>query len=365
MSGLFVRRHAVAVQKYCDIKIVFVHQNKDMKSYEIVKKTDNGVEEIFIYYPVSRFRLINLFRYFYSYTRAFKELKKTNWQPDILHSNILAKNSLAAFFYRLFTGTPYMVTEHWSKYLPESGVKINIFSKFILKIIIKKAAAFTAVSTLLKQSIQNNGLNNNKNFQVVENVVEDIFFEKENVLPRVKRRIIYVSGFNENAKNFCGILNAVKVLSGKRNDFEVLALGSKDDEDYDLCYQHSQNLQLQDVVTFTGELSPVEVAHWIKQSDFCISFSNYETFGVVIAESLASGKPIISTPTGVAIDVINETNGLSVEFKDEAALSENMDYFLDNYHEYNALQISENAKKLFSYENIGRKFYETYKEILG
>jgi glycosyltransferase involved in cell wall biosynthesis len=78
----------------------------------------------------------------------------------------------------------------------------------------------------------------------------------------------------------------------------------------------------------------------------------------VIAESLAAGLPLISTPAGIAPDVIDEHNGLLVDFRDEAALAEKIDFMLDNYQNYNSLQISEKAKERFKFDKVAQRLID-------
>jgi glycosyltransferase involved in cell wall biosynthesis len=49
------------------------------------------------------------------------------------------------------------------------------------------------------------------------------------------------------------------------------------------------------MIEFMGEKMPTEVAEYMQQSDFFVLFSNYENSPVVISESLACGKPVISS----------------------------------------------------------------------
>jgi phosphatidylinositol alpha-mannosyltransferase len=48
-------------------------------------------------------------------------------------------------------------------------------------------------------------------------------------------------------------------------------------------------------VEFTGEFSVAETAHWYAESDIVCAPSPYgESFGIVVAEAMASGKPVVA-----------------------------------------------------------------------
>jgi len=61
MSGLFVRKHAEAVSKYCDVEVLYVHPDKTLKNFQISVSAENGIIETFIYYPVNLLGIGNMF----------------------------------------------------------------------------------------------------------------------------------------------------------------------------------------------------------------------------------------------------------------------------------------------------------------
>ena len=68
-------------------------------------------------------------------------------------------------------------------------------------------------------------------------------------------------------------------------------------------------------------LSRGEVADQFRRADIFVFPSLYEAFGNVIAESMATGLAIVSTPTGAGADLLRtEVNALVVPFADSAAL---------------------------------------------
>ena len=94
-----------------------------------------------------------------------------------------------------------------------------------------------------------------------------------------------------------------------------------------------------DRVFFLGEKPRDEISKWMKESDFFVFFSNYETAGVVIAESLVCGLPVLSTKVGIAPDYINSENGIIIDIGDEDALFEAMTYMINNLKKFNNKQI--------------------------
>jgi glycosyltransferase involved in cell wall biosynthesis len=360
MSGLFVRKHAQAVSRFAPVCVLFLYADESIKKFEIAEQNFENVREIYIYFPFckNRFlvRISKGINYLRAFFKGFSYLKKTFGTPSVTVANVLTRSGVLALWLKRTQKIPYIVIEHWTRYLPENFNYKGFWRKIFTKIVVKNASAFIVVSELLKKAMQKLGLTH-KNLYIVDNVVDDFFFESKASEKRDKKRFILVSCFSEKQKNVCGILDAVRKVAEQRDDFEFVIIGTG--ADFDLAKNYFKRLNFpENMVLFLGELPPEEVAKWLKNSDFSVIFSNYETYSVVIAESLSTGLPLISTPTGIAPDAINSSNGFLVPSDNKQALSEKINFLLDNFQNYDSLQIRDKAGNRFGFENVGKKIYE-------
>ncbi len=121
MEGLFVRKHAEAVSLYANVCVLFVFADEKISKTEIVKQQYNSVTEYYIYYPVKKknpfYKIGKGIRYLLAYRRGFRLLRSEGFTPDILHANILTRTVFVAYLYKLFTRTPYVISEHWTRFL--------------------------------------------------------------------------------------------------------------------------------------------------------------------------------------------------------------------------------------------------------
>jgi glycosyltransferase involved in cell wall biosynthesis len=83
-------------------------------------------------------------------------------------------------------------------------------------------------------------------------------------------------------------------------------------------------LGLTHAVRFAGAGSPLEVRAAMWDSTCFVSSSRYETFGIAIAEALATGLPVVVTRSGGAEEVVAAGSGLVVPTDDVAALASGM-----------------------------------------
>lgn len=364
MEGLFVQKHALAANLYSDVCVLFLYADKHISHFEIVKQKKQQLTEIYVYYPFSTIGIFRKLTKLVNYLRAFRKgytVVKREWgKPDVTHANILTRTGVLAYILHHKEHIPYVITEHWTRYLDTNYSYTGFLRKKVTEYVVKQAKYILPVSQSLKDAMISNGLYN-ANYQIIDNVVDDFFYKNQNKISRSKKRILHVSCFAERQKNIKGILHAIKRVSNERNDFEVIIVGTG--IDYESVVEEARNLNVLDtIVHFVGEQTPQQVSDWMHQSDFFVLFSNYETFATVIPEALASGIPVISSEVGIAPAIITSKNGKIVPIGDGNALYTEINWMLDNYTNFNESEIRESAKP-FSFEKTGETLQLIYKQM--
>lgn len=353
MFGLFVQRHAEAAALYNDISVVYVHP--DIQN-GIVDETINNVRTIRVYFKQSKSKIINLLRFFKANNKALKRLRK----PDIIHVHILTRLGIIARWQKLVHGTPYIITEHWSRYLPGNDFS-GFFRKWATKIVVKHASVVTTVTENLAKAMQNHGLKN-PNYMVLPNVVDTNLFQikpHENATPK----IIHISCFEDKSKNISGLLESLKILRDKGIAYQAVLVG--DGMDYEAMKQKATFLHLNDNVTFTGMLQGQELVDVLASGDFLVLSSNYENMPVVILEAFACGLPVVSTNVGGISEIVNESNGLLVPPHDAEKLANAMQKMLESYQNYDANTLRDSIIKKFSNEAVGKLLNSLYSTTLS
>jgi len=367
MFGLFVRKHAMAAGMFNDVTVLYAHADENIKkNIKTIERREN-ITEVIIYYPVNktgiRRKITKMFRYYTALHYAYQEYVKSGGKPDLIHVNILTRTAIPAILKKITDKIPYVVTEHWTRYLPENKSFNGLFRKLITRYVVKNASAVMPVSEKLQQAMLAYHLNNN-NYQIINNVVDSNFFKSSiKTQQNPVKQILLVSCFLEKAKNVKGILNTIKSLSLKRQDFKLTVVGTGPDFEFIIDYLRTLEIGAE-MIEFVGEKQPDAVSEYFSNADFFILFSNYETSGIVIAESLASGLPIISSKVGIAPDYIQSDNGILVETGNESEFEAAISYMLDHCREYNKAQIRESGK-IFNFDNIGKSYTRIYNEILN
>ncbi|HEY4935507.1 MAG TPA: glycosyltransferase, partial [Puia sp.] len=217
-SGDFIKRQAEAVSIYQPIKLIYVGKYSPKYLAEktgtsnIENKTEN-LKEYILYYPVSGngnnifSKIQSLFNYFKKHNEVIQQLRKNNELPEIVHVQVAMKAGLIALYLKWKYKIPYVLTEHWSGYYPQS--KDSLFRKsfterYFTKLILKNAARLLPVSEALGNQINKYWVK--LPFQKIPNVVNTrLFYPAENKIPHTFR-FIHISSLLY-PKNPEGIIN--------------------------------------------------------------------------------------------------------------------------------------------------------------
>jgi glycosyltransferase involved in cell wall biosynthesis len=370
MPGLFVERHARAVSGKCNVCVLYIQpvNNNDAEKYKTEISKEENFTEIIVYYnnvswdiPVLSL-LGKVCRYHKAYKKGFHAVKKEFGSYDLIHVNILTRTGIVAYLKKLFTGIPYIITEHWSRYLPITNTYKGCLRKWLTGLVVKNASAVTTVTNDLKNAMISHKLNN-KNYHIVPNVVDTALFNYHEKEAANKKTILHVSCFEDRSKNISGMLRVLKKLSEKRQDFICRMVG--DGIDKVMLENYAKELGiLNNYVVFEGLKESEKLAEIYSSSDFMLLFSNYENMPVVIAEAFASGLAGVSTDVGGIAEVLTEDKGILVKPKDEAALENAVSNMLDNYKLYDKCALRQYAIAHFSNKAVGEAFNNIYKEVV-
>ena len=354
-NGDFVQRHAEAVAIKNEVTVVHTVTDKDILTVEIVEKTINGVKTIIAYIPQQKY----IFK-FYVFLKTYLSIIKKIDDFDLIHLNVTYPKGMIALFLKVFKNKKYIITEHWTDYAYPMNKSIGIFRKLITKAIVKKATYVCPVSKQLQNDMIKFGLNGN--YKVIPNVVNTTLFFPVDKTHKTYT-ITHVSSFNNPQKNITGILNVVKKLLENRKDFVFNIVGNGDfkfiEKYIDEQQIPSKNIQL--IKTKTQE----EIATVLQKTDLYISFSNYETFGIVMAEAISVGVPVISTNTGILTELNATEFSTIIPVNDEQKLLKTIVDYMNDDKSYDIEKMHQLIKNNFSKDIICHNFTDIYLKTIS
>ncbi|MCK4527409.1 glycosyltransferase [candidate division WOR-3 bacterium] len=359
VSGIFLREHAKAISLYNDI-VVLTREDIDSSIrrgyYRIDDSIEKGLRTLRLRYRKSPIPKTTYLIYLWGMFGAFRKLLREGYKPDIIHANVYTAGVSAVLLGKLYK-IPVIISEHFSSFPRRmlKGVEA-LKARFAMN----RADLIMPVSKDLIKHIRAYGIQND--FEVVPNAVDtEIFHPDTDKKNHTIKRILLVALLNP-VKGVPYLLDAIAILSKKRNDFVLDIVG---DGPYREEYEKSTyKLGIENKVNFHGLMSKEQVAQFMRESDFFVLPSESETFGVVLIESLASGIPVIATDSGGSREIINEDVGMLVKSKDSNALAESIDYMLEHYCNYSLKTIVQYVKGQYSSEAVGKQINEIYKRLI-
>jgi len=373
--GIFTKRQVEAVSKFCDVAVLFVDKDPQMKKNVDVKTSCEGkILTVRVYYRESKIRfslvrkMVHLLRFLWASYHGLRIIREKFHRPDVIHLNdVIFPNGLIALILELLKGIPYVVTWH-----EDTPVRIvrgleeeRRMWKVKHKLVLKKSNAVIVDSTAMRNAMLKLKLHPEP--LIVPNVVSPEILSSKPIKKIVaeKKKIVLISRLDDRQKNISGLIKSLSWIYNDlgRKDFELHIVGDGEDRTYLEALSKELTL-LGRSVFFHGYLPEEEKVKLLRESHFHVLNSNFEGFSVATAEAIACGIPVIVTRCGGPEDFVNEDAGLLIEPNNPKDLESAIIYMLDNWHKYDSERMKEYAKKMFSYEAVGKQIYEVYRNII-
>lgn len=220
---------------------------------------------------------------------------------------------------------------------------------------IKRADYFWAISTDLKKELMNIGVPENKISLVYNPITINNFPIPHSKSQQVK--LVYVGRLVEEQKNLSELFTALENLDNYQLDI------------------YGDGYQLEEYKQITKHKNINAVFHgwsnnpWeeIKCADYLISTSNYEGFGMSLAEAITHGIPVISSncPVGPNDLVVDGVNGYLYELHNIVQLKEILANCIQRKYKWNSSSIASSLNKFSKEEYINRidKILEKYNKL--
>ncbi|MDO8568464.1 MAG: glycosyltransferase [Dehalococcoidales bacterium] len=123
------------------------------------------------------------------------------------------------------------------------------------------------------------------------------------------------TGFSDETALFVGRVEPLKgidklimaIARSQEPGLRLAVIGGDGDGEYESSLKSlCRKLGVQDRVSFPGLVEQEELPLYYNAARLCVIPSYYESFGLVALESLACGTPVISTPVGIAEDILKQ-----------------------------------------------------------
>lgn len=257
---------------------------------------------------------------------------------------------------------PYVITEHSSLY-GYGGQRITEVLDDAISKSFACASKVICVSGYLRSSIKKY----RNDAEVIGNLVDTNLFCTQNAdygngnfvflcvgfLPNLER--MKIKGVDLLLEAFANVLKIHPQVSLKIIGIDETASDIK---------KYTVRLNIQEKVTLLTKMSREQIALEMRKCSCYVMPSRYETFGLVYAEAMASGLPVIATKVGAFIDIVTSASGYACNIGDVNALTANMVAMIEQYDQYNHELIRQQIVDNYSKTAIVKKLEEAYSSLV-
>jgi len=220
---------------------------------------------------------------------------------DIIHAHVSLPAGWAAVDLGRRLGIPVVLTEHLSPFDPATGAPKQ---QEKIREALTASDAVVAVSPHLREQMRR--FQPDLKSAIVGNVIRDSFFTPSSEDDPGRSVRFFSAGILTEQKGFSVLVDATRILVDEGMRLEVVIAG-------DGPLRMELTAAAADLpVVFFGALSRERMREELRACSAFVGPSLHESFGVVLGEAMACGKPVVSTRCGGPEFVVGSEAGLLV-----------------------------------------------------
>lgn len=290
---------------------------------------------------------------------GFKKLVKEWGTPDVIHTHVVLPAGWSALQLSRRYRVPIVLTEHSSPFSMHLGTD---FTRRLVRETLTGVNQLIAISpALAKQLLEfEPGLD----IEIIGESIKTDFFVPASGVDKnnAKGKSFFVAARLAEQKGLNHLLEAVHILlRDGLSSFELIIGG--DGPDRLELENLAKTLGVDEHCRFLGALNREQVRDRMQQCDVFVLSSLHETFGVVLGEAMACGKPVISTRCGGPEFVVNEETGVLVDVGKPQEMADAMADFISGRVSFEPEAVRNSVVSRFSPEVFVRNATAVYERF--
>ncbi len=301
---------------------------------------------------------------YYVAVRPLAQRLRREFPFDLIHAQFTYPDGVVAVRLGKRFGVPVIITEQnpWGPWMDQNAIvrRQSVWAA-------RECTFQFALSRAVRESIVRLAGESEK-LRIIPNAVDgSVFTQRPNELLPIANQIVFVGAIRP-VKGVDVLLRAVRLLADQGRDVKVKLVGESFFKNYQKEYNRLQQMALDlglgDRIQFVGKQRPPELVRTIQESALLVLPSRAESFGLVLAEALACGTPVVATKCGGPEDIVNDQVGALVPPDDPEALAGAIGEVLDKRSEFDPVRLRSYALENFGLESVGLRVASLYQEAL-
>ncbi|MEE3233987.1 MAG: glycosyltransferase [Candidatus Latescibacterota bacterium] len=367
--GSFVHNQARFIAKLCDIEIFspipFFPSLPGLGRWSALSRVGK-IEEMdglkirfprYISIP-KRFLFGQAWR---AYLRSLK--KNVNIYPDLIHAHLAYPDGLAAVHLGKEIGKPVVISVHGHdiRELPEA----NSHWCLLISQALCRADAVVVSSQDARERVLKLGVDPRRLYDIPQGVDCSVFVpDVSKCFNKDEWRLLYAGRFDKK-KGLAVLIDALKILRSQNRNVTLKLVGASQSGggDEQFRVQAEQN-QVAEWVEFERALPWSEMPSVMASADIFVLPSYYDSFGIVLIESMACGIPVVATKCGGPEQLVDSTVGRLAKIGDPESLANAIGEVIDSYADFDREIIRKHSLP-YDYKSIADRIHKMYKKILN
>ncbi|MGO4956485.1 glycosyltransferase [Luteococcus sp. Sow4_B9] len=287
---------------------------------------------------------------------ALDRIVQRHGRPDVVHAHF-TKYALAASRSARRNRFALVVTEHNSKFHPHHipfGLRLKAAEAY------RGADAVVAVSQALADVLTDNF---HRPVRVVPNIVDVDTFAARPARPHDGIRLVSAGNLLPR-KRMELLVEAFALAFAQRPEVSLTLIGEGPERA--AIESRIAGAGLQGRVELRGQLSRAEMAEEFSRADGFCMLSEWETFGVVYIEAMASGLPVLAASgAGGPEGIIHEGVGMFADCTCAESVARDLATFVGHFRDWNREDIRADVVARFAPERIAQELGEVYADVTG
>lgn len=353
IKGVFVIDYIKSVEKYCEIKVL--RATSQGRKPELETVTTYGYSTINyragLSFGLPGKKVINYMRMALGSKQLMNELKA--FKPDLIHVHGSTMHGLMAKRIAGKLGIPYVVSEHTGPY---SKISEHPIFKRMSKYVIEGSARLFSVSKDLEDQILTSGVNP-KSKSVTFNPVDTRLFQPE----QHTKEFVFVGRY-EPYKGALRVLKAFAKIEQQLPDWKLTLIGGG--KEFESMVRYSNENSLNESVEIHGQMSKPQIAAILKKAGIFVFPSEHETFGIVIAEGMSCGLPVVAGNRTAPKEFVGAEHGRLVDPTNIDAIAGAMLEMARSINNYDRKLIRQHVESKFGFASFGEKLLAEYRNVI-
>lgn len=196
--------------------------------------------------------------------------------------------------------------------------------------------------------------------------VQEKFFKISRSIDKFRyyqKGLLFVGRLSGVQKGLDILIKALPLILKDHNDIILNVIGSGPKEKYEAL---ARSLKVDKYINFLGFVNEQELINHYTQSDLFVLPSRRESFGLVLAEVMAVGLPVVSTKVGAIPEVVEDgRTGILVPPNDPRSLAEAVNYLLDHPAKRKSMGVKGRklVKKEFTWTKVAKRVIQGYDQF--